>query len=209
MNILAIGAHFDDVELGCGGTLARHVRMGDQVFIYVATLSGFANPESLVVRDSSEALEEGRSAAKILGAELICGKFETLKLEFTDELNTELVHLVEENNIELIYTHWIGDIHHDHVALARASLHSGRHVPRMLMYCSNWYQSYNNFHSNFYVDISAYWEMKERAILAYQSEYKRVGRKWIDYFKRVALNNGNRVSVDMAEAFEVVKWLCK
>lgn len=43
MNILAIGAHFDDVELGCGGALAKHTSSGDQVTVYVATKSGYAN----------------------------------------------------------------------------------------------------------------------------------------------------------------------
>jgi len=37
MNILAIGAHFDDVELGCGGSIAKHSIKGDKVYIYVAT----------------------------------------------------------------------------------------------------------------------------------------------------------------------------
>ena len=44
--ILAIGAHFDDIELGCGGTLAKHARAGDNVYAYVATLSGFSDPYS-------------------------------------------------------------------------------------------------------------------------------------------------------------------
>ena len=43
MNVLAIGAHFDDVELGCGGTIARHAMEGDNVDIFVATVSGFAD----------------------------------------------------------------------------------------------------------------------------------------------------------------------
>ena len=56
MNILAIGAHFDDVELGCGGTLARHVQQGDHVFVFVATISGFSNQDQEEVRSSQMAL---------------------------------------------------------------------------------------------------------------------------------------------------------
>ena len=41
MNILAIGAHFDDVELGCGGALVKHTEEGDDVYVYVPTVSGF------------------------------------------------------------------------------------------------------------------------------------------------------------------------
>ena len=50
MNILAIGAHFDDVELGCGGALARHAVQGDNVYVYVATVSGFSNHQKEIVR---------------------------------------------------------------------------------------------------------------------------------------------------------------
>ena len=45
-NILAVGAHFDDIELGCGGSLAKHSIDGDKVFAYVATVSGFTNHQS-------------------------------------------------------------------------------------------------------------------------------------------------------------------
>ena len=41
MNILAIGAHFDDVELGCSGTLAKRIAEGDKVYVYTATVSDF------------------------------------------------------------------------------------------------------------------------------------------------------------------------
>ena len=41
MNVLAVGAHFDDLELGCGGSLARHVRKGDRVIGFVATTSDY------------------------------------------------------------------------------------------------------------------------------------------------------------------------
>ena len=37
MNVLAIGAHFDDIELGCGGALAKHVKNGDKVIGFIAT----------------------------------------------------------------------------------------------------------------------------------------------------------------------------
>ena len=79
MNILAIGAHFDDIELGCAGAIARHVAQGDQVYVYVATDSGFVNQKKEVVRLGKVAREEAENAMKILGVkELICGKFKTL-----------------------------------------------------------------------------------------------------------------------------------
>ena len=208
MNVLAIGAHFDDVELGCGGALARHVLDGDRVFVFVATVSGYSSHGGRRVRSNRAALREGKAAMKVLGVhELICGPFTTLNVEFVDALNRDIVRLAETHAIDLVYTHWVGDVHHDHQAVARATLHSCRHVPRLLMYRSNWYHSAQDFHGTFYVDITDTWDVKERAILAHESEVTRTGRRWISFFRNEAENAGQRIGVETAEVFEVVKYL--
>jgi len=207
MNVLAIGAHFDDIELGCGGTLAKHVADGDKVYAYVATVSGFMSPDNKVVRSNADALREGKKAMDILGVKLICGNFRTLEVEFSEEINVQILRIVEENSIDKVYTHWIGDIHHDHQAVARASLHACRHVPRMLMYRSNWYHSNLDFRGNFYVDITKSLNKKIMAVRVHRTEMKRTKEKWISFFKNEAENAGQRISVKYAEVFEVVKWL--
>lgn len=209
MNILAIGAHFDDIELGCAGALAGHIAKGDNVWAYVATDSGFRDINRLIVRSNRIALKEGKAAMNALGVNLVCGKFKTLEVEFVEPLNVEILRIIEEKKIDLVYTHWVGDIHHDHQAVARASLHSCRHVPRMLMYRSNWYHSNLDFKANFYVDITDYWPKKEQAILAHKSEVERTRYKWVSFFKNEAENAGQRIGVRYAEVFEVVKWLEK
>ena len=208
MNILAIGAHFDDVELGCGGALARHAKNGDNVYIYVATLSGFTNQYKETVRSGEIALDEARNAARVLGAkELICGQFKTLEVEFVDALNVDILKIIDAKKIDMVYMHWTGDIHHDHQAVAKASLHCCRHIPRILMYRSNWYHSTVDFRGNFYIDITNYWDIKERAIRAHVSEMDRTGEQWISFFRNEAVNAGQRIGVKHAEVFEVVKWL--
>ena len=210
MKVLAIGAHFDDVELGCGGALARHAKNGDEVYVFVATVSGFTNQYNQTVRSNETALTEAQSAMNILGVkELLCGNFKTLEVEFTDSLNIEILKIVQEKNIDLVYAHWAGDIHHDHQAAAKASLHSCRHVPRMLMYRSNWYHSTLEFRGNFYVDITEFWETKRDAIRAHVTEMDRTGEKWINFFNNEAENAGQRIGVKYAEVFELVKWLEK
>lgn len=207
MNILAIGAHFDDIELGCGGALAKHVAEGDKVYAYVATLSGFTSPNNLVIRHDDVARREGEAAMRTLGVDLICGPFKTFEVEFEEALNRDILAIVEKRKIEKVYTHWTGDIHHDHQAVAKASLHSCRHVPRVLMYRSNWYHSTQDFRGNFYVDITRHWDKKERSVRAHKSELSRTGAKWISFFKNEALNAGQKIGVKYAEVFEVVKWL--
>ena len=208
MKILAIGAHFDDVELGCGGALAAHAARGDEVYVFVATVSGFTNQYDQSVRSSEMARAEAEEAMKFLGVKkMFCGDFKTLQVEFVDELNIQILRLVEQLGIEQVYTHWTGDIHHDHQAVARASLHSCRHVPRFLMYRSNWYHSTLDFRGNFYVDITEHWHAKEQAIRAHKSEMERTGAKWISFFRNEAENAGQRIGVRFAEVYEVVKWL--
>jgi len=210
MNILVIGAHHDDAELGCGGAIARHVAQGDDVYVYVATNSGYSNQHQQKVRGDEVALSEAKAAMKILGVkEMFCGDFNTLEVEFVDSLNIQIIKLVEELKIDQVYAHWTGDIHHDHQAVARASLHSCRHVPRLLMYRSNWYHSTLDFRGNFYVDITDYLDIKEQAVRAHASEIERTGAKWINFFRNEAENAGQRIGVKYAEVFEVVKWLEK
>jgi LmbE family N-acetylglucosaminyl deacetylase len=208
MKILAIGAHFDDVELGCGGALAAHAARGDEVYVFVATVSGFTNQYDQSVRSSEIARAEAEEAMRILGVkQMFCGDFKTLQVEFVDELNIQILRLVEQLGIDQVYTHWTGDIHHDHQAVARASLHSCRHVPRLLLYRSNWYHSTVDFRGNFYVDITENWDAKEKAIRAHKSEMNRTGAKWISFFRNEAENAGQRIGVLMAEVFEIVKFL--
>lgn len=208
MNVLAIGAHFDDVELGCGGTLARYAREGHQVSVYVATVSGFANHYQQTVRSNEVALAEARDAMKALAIkDLVNGKFKTLEVEFVDALNVEILKIVEEKKIDLVLSHWPGDIHHDHHAVGQASIHACRHVKRQLLFRSNWYHSTADFRGNFYVDITETWAQKEKAIEAHASELERTGRKWIGFFQKEAENAGQRIGVRYAEVFQVLKWL--
>ncbi|MGO7162445.1 PIG-L deacetylase family protein [Rhizobium johnstonii] len=188
--------------------MARHAANGDTVYVYVATVSGFSNQYDQSVRSSQVARAEADAAMEILGVQkMFCGEFKTLQIEFVDPLNIEILKLVQDLKIDMVYTHWVGDIHHDHLALSRASLHSCRHVPRLLMYRSNWYHSTVDFRGNFYVDITSHWDQKEKAILAHESEMERTGRKWVSFFRNEAENAGQRIGVKYAEVFEVVKWL--
>ncbi len=208
MNILAIGAHFDDVELGCAGTLARHIAEGDNVYIYVVTLSGYSNQNKKIVRSNQVAKKEGLKAMKILGVkQLICGNFKTLNVEFDERLNKEIIKIVNSKKIDCIYTHWHGDIHHDHQSVSKATMHSARHVKKILMYRSNWYESPYQFKGNYYVDITKTWNLKKKAILCHKSELNRVGLKWLDFFYNEAKNAGQKMNVDLAEVFELVKYL--
>lgn len=206
MNILAIGAHFDDLELGCGGALAQHCRKGDNVTGFIATNSGFSNMEGALLRESETALQEAVTASSVIGYNLIWGEIPTFYLEYGEQIHCRLLKLIEEKQIDTIYTHWVHDVHHDHRNLALATLHAARHVNRILMYRSNWYVSEKEFCENFFIDITETWAVKENAIRAYKSEMDRTGEAWLTYFKQEAANNGSKIGTQYAEAFQVVRW---
>ncbi len=206
MRVLAIGAHFDDLELGCGGTLARHVDEGDEVIGLIVSSSEYSNLDGKVLRSGEIAEKEGEEASKIIGYKLYTGNVPTYMIEPQEEIHKKLLEIIESNKIDTIYTHWDGDVHHDHRNLAIATLHVSKHVNRVLMYSSNWYDSSVTFQVNYYVDISETWDRKEQAIRCYTSEMNRVGDSWILYFKNQSLNYGFKNNVKYAEGFKVVKW---
>lgn len=207
MNVLAVGAHFDDIELGCAGTLARHLKEGHRVAVFVATHSGYTSPSGKVIRTAEEALREGQQAAQILGVDLICGNAPTNQLVFGDELVCQVLRIVEERAIDTMYIHWDEDVHQDHRALARACIAAGKHVPRILMYQSNLYESGKPFCGNFHVDITSTMEQKRQAIQAHVSELGRVGGRWLDVFTHRCLIEGYKAGTAYAEVFSVVKYL--
>ena len=133
MNILAIGAHFDDVELGCGGSLLKWEKEEHKIFIYVATLSGYSAPDGRVIRSNEDARREGLLSAKKLNAHLIEGKFSTFEIEANEALHQSLINTIGIAKPDLIITHWDKDTHHDHRVLSLATLHVSRKINKLLI----------------------------------------------------------------------------
>ena len=206
-NILAASAHFDDAELGCGGALARHVRAGDRVYLYVATRSGYGNMKGEGIRSNDLARKEGLRAAKILGVKVIEGEFETFHLRYEDPLIAALRRIIEEKKIDTVYLPWTGDAHQDHRALARAAITAARHCPRQLMYRINHYDTDEAFVPRHYVDISSTMSVKVRALKAHASEMKRTKGAWLEYVSQENRNNGIKLGVAHAEGFQPVRYL--
>ncbi len=208
-NILAASAHFDDAELGCGGTLARHVRAGDRVYLYVATRSGYGNMKGKSVRSDADARKEGLRAAKILGVKVIEGDFETFHLRYEDPLIAALRRIIEVKKIDTVYLPWTGDAHQDHRALARAAITAARHCPRLLMYRINYYDTDEAFVPRHYVDISSTMSVKVRALKAHASEMKRTKGRWLEHVLNEDRNTGIKLGVEHAEGFQPVRYLIR
>ena len=78
MRVLAIGAHADDIELGMGGTICKHVSSGDYVCMLIITHSEYNFHNGKVMRTRSVAQKEAKNAAQILGvSNLKCLNYKT------------------------------------------------------------------------------------------------------------------------------------
>ena len=207
VDVMAFGAHPDDIELGCGGSLLRWCDEGASLHLLVACASGYSDPQGRAVRGNETARDEGQEAARRLGAELIEGGLPVFELEFSEALNRLVLAAVERLQPDLVLTHWQGDVHHDHVALARSTQHTCRHVPRLLAYRSNWYQSDRDYAARFLVDISEFLEAKVELLQVYESEIARTEGRWLEFVRSQARLAGLQAGVQYAEAFELVKWL--
>ena len=206
MNILALGAHCDDIELGGGGSLLAWKKQGHNITVFTASNSGYHDQHGDLVRADETARAEAVRAAEFLGAKLITADFATFELEFAEPLNRKLLEVLDQVRPDLVLTHWTGDVHHDHRALARAALHCCRHVPRLLMYRSNWYESDDCFDPRFFVDICDTLEQKIELVKIYRSECDRTSPGWIDYIRAQAKLMGLKASVQHAEGFEAIRW---
>jgi len=207
MNILAIGAHFDDVEIGCSGTLMKLKDEGNNIILVVVTDSAYKNPKEKVIRDRKTALKEGKKAAELMGLELLNLNYPTFKAPYDEELTKKLIEIIEDEKIEMIFAPWVYDIHRDHSNTGKAALMAGRHIPKFFMYRANFYDTYNQFNGRFYSDISGYIERKIEVIKAHKSELERVRYSWIEFIKNQNRNDGQKIGVEYAEVFEIVRYL--
>lgn len=207
MNVVAIGAHADDLELGMGGTIAKHVAAGDNVCMVLVTHSGYSSYKGVVVREQATAFKEAQQAADILGVtDLRCLGHETKYVTYSADLIEQLNQIIDDVGAGIVYTHWDGDLNQDHSAISKSTLVAARNIPRVLMYRSNWYKSVKPFDGSFYVDISQNINDKINSIKAHHSECQKNGEKWVEFFKHQTRGFGIEIGVEYAELFKVIKW---
>lgn len=174
LDVLAIGSHPDDVELGCGGTVALLARRGLRVGILHLT-RGEAGTRGSVAERRSEAQE----AAEILGAVVMdfmdCGDG---SLRHSVEEEDELIALLRGWRPELVLGPTPADRHPDHRRahrlVADACFYSGLarriggepHRPAVVFS----YMQHDPFEPRFIVDVSPTWDVKQRSLAAYRSQ---------------------------------------
>jgi LmbE family N-acetylglucosaminyl deacetylase len=194
--VLAIGAHPDDVEIGCGGALAKHHANGD--IVQILTLSRGAAGGDVNVRSV-----EAHRAAELLGAGLKMGSLRDTHI--TD--GTATIGLIEDAIRELrpthVYTHCSEDTHQDHRAVHAASLVAARSVPNV--YCYQSPSSTVEFRPNRFVDISDFIKVKIQAIDAYGSQVQRMDALQHDVILSTARYWGRYAGYVLAEPLRIIR----
>jgi LmbE family N-acetylglucosaminyl deacetylase/CheY-like chemotaxis protein len=159
--VLAVGAHPDDVEIGCGGILMRHRAAGDPVAILTMT-GGEQGGES------ATRAEESRRAAEMLSARLFM--LDLVDTSVGDDGTTiaEINRVIEDVRPTTVYTHTSKDVHQDHRNVAAATLVAARRVPRVFAYQAP--STSVEFRPNRFVSIDDFLEAKIELIAAYSSQ---------------------------------------
>jgi LmbE family N-acetylglucosaminyl deacetylase len=161
MNILAIGAHPDDIELGCGGLLIKAARNGHSVYLYNLTQGEKAgNPE--------ERTQELKKSAKYIRAKaLFIDRFSDTKLSLSDDLINHIESCINVCKPDLVITHPMTDTHHDHRAAAEATIEAGRNVSNILAYEM---PLTKGFDPHLYYDISDSMDAKLELLSLFKSQ---------------------------------------
>jgi LmbE family N-acetylglucosaminyl deacetylase len=119
MRILAIGAHPDDIEIACSGTLAKCVKRGDTVIVCHASSGNLGHviiPPDELTRIRAE---EARRAGAMAGIEVIWGGFDDLEIFDDREARDKIVNVIKYANPDVIITHDPNDYMPDHTTVSK------------------------------------------------------------------------------------------
>lgn len=114
MNILAIGAHPDDIEYQCAGTLAKYVSTGHKVFVATATSGNIGSAHHSMEEIARIRKAEAKESAAIIGAEYICLDYDDEMFFDSKEARLKFIDLVRYCRADVILTHYPEDYNPDH-----------------------------------------------------------------------------------------------
>jgi LmbE family N-acetylglucosaminyl deacetylase len=196
LNVLAIGAHPDDIELGCGGALLAHVAAGDSVTMLVVT--GGENGPGEGARGAGRREEQER-AAQMIGARLVWGGLRDCEVVPDSATVRVIEQVIQDTRADLVYVHAPEDSHQDHRAVAAATLGATRRLSRVLHYQS---PSTLSFVPTVYVDVTAYLSGKVAALAAHASQVELSAMVEPDAVVASARHWGSQARIGYAEAFQ-------
>lgn len=200
MNILAIGAHPDDIEIGCGGTLAKYASYGHHIYLFIATCGGAGGDCTLRENEQQE-------AADILGAkQLFWGGYRDTEIEVHKNTILKMEEIIKTVRPDNIFINYHDDTHQDHRHIAAITNSATRYIRNVLYYETPTTQ---NFQPNVFVDIGKkFLDRKVRSLEAHSSQVDRTniqGLSILEVAKSAANFRGVQARVAYAEAFQSLR----
>lgn len=222
--ILVLAPHNDDETLGCGATMAKHVRRGDEVF--VAVLTSISEGHPVMRPNKAEIRKETMAAMKILGVKPDHVIFRDLPNVLlperpVHEVNRVVNEVIQGVKPDVMYIPFINDLHQDHRIIvyaaqvaARSTTPVGRNIREIYMYETLSETHWNidsvegGFLPNVYNDVTGFLSVKLRAVSAYKSQLKiHPDARSVKALNALATLRGSIVGMREAEAFMLVRKL--
>ena len=206
-NVFVLAPHTDDGELGAGGTIAKLIEAGANVF-YLAFSTAEASVPDGFAKDILKT--EVIDATTILGipkANVRIFNYEVRRLNYSrQEILEDLISMRKEIMPDLVLIPSLHDIHQDHSTVSQEGLRAFKNTT-ILGYELLW----NNltFDTTSFVALEKrHVDLKVRALAAYRSQF---GRNYMseDFILSLAKIRGVQSSLSYAESFEVVRWMIK
>jgi LmbE family N-acetylglucosaminyl deacetylase len=204
--VLAVGAHCDDIEIGCGGTLLRLAESGIPTYGLIVTDTHYQR-DNVVVRNGATSRKEAEMAAKVIGYQPFFGNQRNNGIVVDENLVYLIRGLVEKHEIDTVFTHWDGDSHLDHARVAQATIMATRDTRNLYMYRCNRFKVTAHFPANQSFDITDTWQTKLSALKCYESELRRLGNHFLEYVENWNRCEGIATGTQFAESFLCVKSL--
>lgn len=217
MKVLIISPHADDDILGCGGSIARHVKQGDTVYSCIVTMAYMPEWTEQQIKDRNSEID---IVADILGIKNVFRLgLPTVKLDTIPQktLNDLIYGIIQQVNPDILYIPHGGDINKDHQIVFDAVMVAVRPInptPRIVLSyevlsSTEWFTQHA-FNPNYYVDISQTIDIKIKAMEAYKHGLKEFPHpRSIKGIVSLANVRGMTIGVNSAEAFIMVREIIK
>jgi LmbE family N-acetylglucosaminyl deacetylase len=168
-----VGAHPDDPESGCGGTLIRYAQAGHRVTVVYLTrgergIQGKSPGEAAAIRTA-----ECQTACEILGAKPVFAGQIDGESEASLKRAAELARHLEAEQPDIVFTHWPLDSHMDHLVVSILTIHAWRNAGRkfdLYFYEVDAGEQTVGFAPTDYVDVTGVREKKKAALFAHVSQ---------------------------------------
>jgi LmbE family N-acetylglucosaminyl deacetylase len=203
--VLVLAPHTDDGEFGCGGSIAKFIEEGKEVYYAAFSTAEKSVPEGWPKNILEVEVKEATKRMGIPSSHLLIYKYEVRKLNYTrQEILEELVKIKKDVKPDLVFIPSSNDLHQDHTTVATEGIRAFKQIS-ILGYELPW----NNitFHTQVFIKLKeTHVQKKIHALKAYNSQSHR-DYAAEDFIWSWAKTRGTQIGTKYAETFEITRWV--